>query len=132
MFNTIKTSKENKERVTQLTRKLGLGAENVIARLAFTYSLTQEQFLDIEEIQDSQGKEYNYKVLFGEYGDFYMAMLCVHYNLHISDKDLPKYVKMHVDKGLEILDKEFQNFSGLGLDFLIRKIDSGLTVENEN
>lgn len=131
MFNTIKTSKDNKERVTQLTRKLGLGAENVVARLAFTYSLTQDHLLDIEKIQDSQGKEYNYKVLFGEYGDFYIAMLCVHYNLHISDKDLPKYVKMHVDKGLEILDKEFQNFSGVGTDFLIRKIEAGLMVENE-
>lgn len=126
MFNTIKTSKENKERVTQLTRKLGLGAENVIARLAFTYSLTQDHVLDIEKIQDSQGKEYNYKVLFGENGDFYLAMLCVHYNLHVSDKDLPKFVKMHVDKGLEILDKEFQNSSGIGTDFLIKKIEDGL------
>lgn len=128
MFNTIKTSKENKERVTQLTRKLGLGAENVIARLAFTYSLTQDHMLDIEKIQDSQGKEYNYKVLFGDNGDIYMAMLCVHYNLHVSDKDLSKYVKMHVDKGLEILHKEFQKFSGNGIDFLIQKIEKGLVA----
>lgn len=128
MFNTIKTSKDNKERVTQLTRKLGLGAENVIARLAFTYSLTQDHLLNIEEIEDSQGKEYNYKVLFGEYGDFYMAILCVHYNLHISDKDLPKYVKMHVDKGLKVLDKEFQNSSMNGMDFLINRIEKGLVT----
>lgn len=131
MFNTIKTSKENKERVTQLTRKLGLGAENVIARLAFTYSLSQDQRLDVGDLLDSQGKEYNYKVLFGEYGDFYMAMLCLHYNLHISDKDLPKYVKMHIDKGLESLDSEFQKSSGSGNDFLIRKIEAGLMAENE-
>lgn len=34
MFNQIKTSAKNKEVVTVLTRKFGLGAENVIARIA--------------------------------------------------------------------------------------------------
>ena len=33
MFNQIKTSAKNKEVVTVLTRKFGLGAENVIARI---------------------------------------------------------------------------------------------------
>ncbi|WP_339792516.1 DndE family protein [uncultured Imperialibacter sp.] len=127
MFNTIKTSKENKERVIQLTRKLNLGAENVIARLAFGYSLSKERTVNLAEAQDSQGKEYSYKVLFGDYGDFYMAMICVHYNLHISDKDLARYVKMHIDDGLELLDSEFQKSSGAGTDFLIQKIDQGLS-----
>jgi len=126
MFNTIKTSKVNKERVIQLTRKLGLGAENVIARFAFAYSLAQDRTVDLSNVQDSQGKEYSYKVLFGEYGDYYLAILCVHYNLHVSDKDLARYVKMHIDDGLELLEKEFQKSSGNGIDFLIQKIDSGL------
>lgn len=126
MFNTIKTSRENKERVIQLTRKLNLGAENVIARLAFAYSLAQEQKVDLSKAQDSQGKEYSYKVLFGENGDYYLAMLCVHYSIHISDKDLARYVKMHIDDGLELLDHEFKKSSGNGLDFLIQKINNGL------
>ena len=33
MFNQIKTSAKNKEVVTVLTRKFGLGAENVIAQI---------------------------------------------------------------------------------------------------
>ena len=33
MFTQIKTSKENKEVVTLLTRKLGLGTENVIVSI---------------------------------------------------------------------------------------------------
>jgi len=127
MFNTIKTSRENKERVIHLTRKLNLGAENVIARLALTYSLAQDRIVSLSDVQDSQGKEYSYKVLFGEYGDYYLAMLCVHYNLHISDKDLARYVKMHIDDGLELLDQEFQKSSGNGMDFLIQKIDQGLS-----
>lgn len=39
MFNQIKTSAKNKEAVTFLTRKFGLGAENIIARIAIACSL---------------------------------------------------------------------------------------------
>lgn len=39
MFTQIKTSTQNKDAVTFLTRKFGLGAENVIARIAIAYSL---------------------------------------------------------------------------------------------
>lgn len=113
----------------QLTRKLNLGAENVIARLAFAYSLAQDRVMNLWEAQDSQGKEYTYKVLFGDYGEYYLAVLCVHYNLHISDKDLARYVKMHIDDGLQLLEKEFQKSSGAGADFLIQKIEQGLKMD---
>lgn len=127
MFNTIKTSKENKERVIQLTRKLNLGPENVIARVAFAYSLANERKVNLSDVSDSQGKEYTYKVLFGDYGDYYLAMLCVHYNVHFSDKDLARYVKMHIDDGLELIDNEFKSFSGTGIEYLSQKIYLGLS-----
>lgn len=129
MFSSIKTSKENKEKVIHLTRKLNLRAENIIARLAFAYSLSQERILDLSKVQDSQGKEYSSKVLFGDYALFYVSMICVHYNIHISDKDLTKYIKMHVDDGLELLDNAYQKSSGsAGTDFLIQKIEKGLSI----
>ena len=39
MFTSIKTSKVNKDIVTDLSRKFNLGAENIIARIALAYSL---------------------------------------------------------------------------------------------
>ena len=93
MFSHIKTSKENKEVVTLLTNKLNLGAENAIARIALTYSLSLGEKLNIKDIQNSSGKEYSSKVLFGEYIDYYVGMTALHYNLHISDKDLSKSLK---------------------------------------
>ena len=51
MFSHIKTSKENKEVVTQLTNKLSLGAENVIARIAIAHSLAQEEKLDLKDFK---------------------------------------------------------------------------------
>ena len=123
MFSQIKTSKENKEVVVNLSRKLNLGAENVIARIAFTYSLSQDIQLNIEDLSNSGGKEYSRGVLFGDNFDVYIALLCKHYGLYKTDKDIPKYVKLHVDHGLELLNSEYQNNSKLdGFEFISQLI----------
>ena len=41
----IKTSKENREIVARLSRKLGLGSENHISRIAFSYSVNSDKKL---------------------------------------------------------------------------------------
>lgn len=127
MFTHIKTSKENREVVAQLTRKLNLGTENIISRIALTHSLSLDRKLDLSEIQNSGGKEYSKKVLFGDYADFYLSMVALHYNLHISDKDLGKYIKMHIDDGLSLINDEFNNNTNMdGFDFLIGEIEKSV------
>ena len=129
MFTHSKTSKENREVVAQLTRKLNLGTENIISRIALTHSLSLDRKLDLSEIQNSGGKEYSTKVLFGDYADFYLSMVALHYNLHISDKDLGKYIKMHIDDGLSLINEEFNiNTNMDGFDFLIKKVESSLSL----
>lgn len=129
MFTQIKTSKENKEVVSLLTRKLGLGAENVIARIAYTYSLSKNRKLDLNSIKDSSGKEYSKSVLFGEYQDIYLGLVCVHYGLYKTDKDIGRYIKMHVDDGLQLLNEEVNNRSNIdGFDFITEKINLGLNA----
>jgi DNA sulfur modification protein DndE len=126
MFTQIKTSKENKEVVSLLTRKLGLGTENIIARIAYSYSLSKGGKLDLNNIENSMGKEYSKSVLFGDYADIYVAMVCSHYNLYKTDKDIAKYIKMHVDEGLQLLNKEVDERSNIdGFDFLSEKIKDG-------
>jgi DNA sulfur modification protein DndE len=129
MFTQIKTSKENKEVVALLTRKLGLGTENVIARIAYTYSLSQDKKLDLNDIKDAGGKEYSKSVLFGEYYDMYLGLLCVHYGLYKTDKDIGRYIKMHVDEGLQLLNDEVNERSNIdGFDFLSEKINNGMSL----
>ncbi|MBR9846283.1 DndE family protein [Maribacter luteus] len=129
MFTHIRTSKENRDVVAQLTRKLNLGTENIISRIALTYSLSLDRKMDITNIQNSSGKEYSSKVLFGDYMDYYLGMVALHYNLHISDKDLAKYIKMHIDDGLELLNDEVHSKSNLdGFDFLVDKVTSSLNT----
>lgn len=128
MLKHIKTSKENKEVVSKLTRKFNLGAENTIARIAISYSLSKDRKLSLEELSDSQGKEYAKEVLFGEYIDYYIGMIALHYNIHSSNKDLARYVKLHLDDGLHLINSDFNEKDNIdGFDFLVDLINKGLT-----
>lgn len=127
MFTSIKTSRANKDIVTDLSRKFNLGAENIIARIALTYSLSKDCLLSLTDIADSQGKEYSKNVLFGNNLPYYIGLICVKYGLYKTDKDIPKYIKLHIDDGLQLMSKELQDNPNLnGYDYLIDKITNGL------
>ena len=123
MFSQSRTSKENREVVTKLTHRLSLGTENVIARVAFSYSLSKDIKLDIKDISNSSGKEYSKAVLFGDNSNIYLGMICTQYNLYKTDKDIPKYIKLHLDHGLQLIDSELEDRPNVdGFDFLVEKI----------
>lgn len=127
MFSQIKTSKENKEVVAKLSRKLNLGKENTIARIAFSYSLSLNRKMDLSDIQDSGGKEYSRSVLFGDNFDIYIALICSHYEIYKKDVNIVKYVKMHLDDGLQIINEEIRKNSTVdGFDYLHNKIKIGI------
>jgi DNA sulfur modification protein DndE len=127
VFTSIRTSAVNKVIVTDLTRKLNLGPENVIARIAFAYSLAKNKKLRLADIKDSKGKEYNRNVLFGNHFSDYVSLISVHYNVYKTDKDIPRYIKLHLDSGLELINEEVKRNPNLtGFDFLVDKIESGL------
>ena len=127
MFTQIKTSIKNKEAVTVLTRKFGLGAENVIARIAIACSLQSGVKFSPLDIKDSGGKEYSKNVLFGNLYTVYASIMCKHYNIRMSDKDLPRYFKLHLDDGLEKIMQDIKDNPNLvGFDYLFDKIELGL------
>ena len=113
--------------MTVLTRKFGLGAENVIARIAIAYSLQCEARFSPLDIQDAGGKEYSKNVLFGDLYPIYAALMCKHYNINLNDKDLPRYFKLHLDDGLErIMNDVEDNPNLVGFDYLFDRIQIGL------
>ncbi|MCO5257554.1 MAG: DUF853 family protein [Lentimicrobium sp.] len=134
MLINIRTSEANKPVVQDLTRRLNLGTENIISRIAFAYSISKGVKLNLEvDLFDSKGKEYKDDILFGKYRDYYIAMICQHYNLYKSDKDIGKYIKMHIDHGLLLMNKLFEeNKNYSGLDFLLENIERGIEKLEEN
>ena len=127
MIGQIKTSTENRERVARLTRKFGLGAENVIARIAIAYSLHSGVHFSPFDVRDSGGKEYSKNVLFGSYYNMYVALMCKYYGIKMTDRDLPRYFKLHLDDGLErIMSDVKDNPNLVGFDYLFDKIKEGL------
>jgi len=121
----IKTSEKNQEVVRKLTSKLPNGTkENVIARIALGYSI---QTSNDGNLYDSKGKEYKDHILFdAKFRDFYVAMVSQHYGIYKSNENIPKYIKLHIDHGLELLDSIFQdNYNYTFFDFLAEHIEKG-------
>jgi DNA sulfur modification protein DndE len=134
MLINIRTSKENHAVVQELSRKYVGTKENFISRLAFSYSISKGIKLDLEkDLKDSQGKEYKDDILFGNYRSYFIGIICQHYNLYKSDKDIGKYIKMHVDHGLSLMSKLFtENPNYSSMDFLIENIERGIEKLEDN
>jgi DNA sulfur modification protein DndE len=126
----IKTSEKNQEVVRQLTQKLPVGTkENVIARIALGYSLQSGKKFTVSDfgLYDSKGKEYKDHILFdAKYRDFYIALICQYYSIYKTDDNIPRYIKLHIDHGLEMLENVFQdNYNYTFFDFLVEYIEKG-------
>lgn len=133
MLINISTSKKNQPIVTRLTQKLPKGTkENVIARIALTFSLASGKRFAVSEfnVYDSQGKEYKDHILFDpKHKDIYIALICQCYGINKSNENITKYVKLHIDHGLELLDVLFENNKDYGfIEFLIEHLDKGINA----
>lgn len=131
----IRTSAENQDIVRSLTSKLPTGTkENVIARIALGYSLQQGKKFSSKEfnIYDSKGKEYKDHILFdAKHRDFYIALICQHYGIYKTDENIPKYIKLHIDHGLEMMDNLFSSSNNYTFfDFLTGHLDKGISMLN--
>lgn len=129
----IHTSEANKEIVRKLTTKLPVGTkENVIARIALGHSIQTGKKFSSGEFNkyDSKGKEYKDHILFDpKYRDFYIALICQHYEISKTDNNIPKYIKLHIDHGLEIIGNLFEsNDKYTFFDFLTENLEKGISA----
>ena len=83
--------------------------------------------MDLNRIQNSAGKEYRTTVLFGKHVESYVSMVAVKYQLHRTNKDVSRLIKMHLDDGIEALYGEVSEAKGAEpFDLLVQGIDTGL------
>lgn len=127
----IRTSEKNQEVVRRLTSKLPNGTkENVIARIALGYSLQTGKKFGANDfnVYDSKGKEYKDHILFDpKYRDFFVALICQYYGFYKTDENITRYIKLHIDHGLELMDNIFQDNSNYTFfEFLVEYIEKGI------
>jgi DNA sulfur modification protein DndE len=128
MFTSIRTSLDNKQRVTDLTRRFGFRTENIVARIALVYSLAQGRIRGDGSGRDSRGKEYSAQVLFGEHLPVYVALICSTYNIPRNHRDMSKYIKLHLDDGIERLDSLLAaNPNDQPWELFVQLVEDGLT-----
>ena len=134
MTININTSEFSKKLITEYSAKLKLPAENIIARIAFAFSISKNRTLDLKQIKDSKGKQYKDETFFGNYRSHYISLICQLYEIQSTDINIPKFIKMHIDDGLELMHKFFEsNLNHTIYDFLIESIDRGIeNIENLN
>jgi DNA sulfur modification protein DndE len=66
-------------------------------------------------------------VLFGDYLPFYVSMICQRYDLYKSNQEIPRYLKLHIDDGIEAIHTEItSNPNLLGTEFLLGMIEDGI------
>lgn len=130
----IKTSEQSQKLIRDLSAKLRLPSENTIARIALSYSLSKGRILENKKPADSKGKEYKEDTFFGKHKTTFVALVCQLYQKYKSDNDIPKLIKMHVDDGLELMEKFFESNPNHNVyDFLIETIDRGVeAIEHSN
>lgn len=136
MLINIATSKEHKAVVTKLTQQLPTGtSENVIARIALGYSLSTDKSFTPQEFNtyDSGGKEYKDHILFDPaQRDFYVALICQRYGISKNNENIPKYIKLHIDHGLDKINYLFEHNPQYTIfDFLVEYLGKGIDAIEE-
>ena len=123
----ISTSQETEEILGRLTSKFSLTSKNILMRIALAYSLTRGRKLDLAKTEDTKGNPYKEFTVVGNYRTYYIALICQFYGIFKTDSDISKYLKLHIDDGLRLLDRLFLESSNYNFsDFLLEHIERGI------
>ena len=140
----IRISKQNDEIIDRLKSLYKFNSEMVVPRIAFAYSLqTNKKFdLGIDIVPSSDGREFrDEKGLFGIIIDgrtnfpIFKAILEQHYQNSLFEEDFSKLFKLHLDHGLNKIDKELTNkdfTAGFHVSYLMKLIKNGLDLQSSS
>lgn len=119
MAYKLKTSQRTEEIFNRIE-----ASENIpwptLMRLALSLSIRQGSLIPMEFCTDSQGRELNRQTITGDADAMYKCLIQLQEDRHIPDEEyFPDYVKAHLDRGAELLDRE-QKYSR---EFLVHLTD---------
>jgi len=114
----FKTSLEAKNNLEALRRSTGM-RPNFWARVALCYSLSLPNTPDDAGL-DSGGQEFPRDVFFGKDEPILLALIRQRHRGHIDDEsELPRLVKLHVERGVRFLAAEYERMNRRGDEFVL-------------
>lgn len=121
----LKTSKKTKEIFEEIGRSSNL-KPFVLSKIAVSLSLKEDENIDNYKNEDVNGLELQRSTVTGEYDAIFKALIEMKQNRNISDDEYyPHYMKLHMDRGAELLFNKYK-YSGGNLEkFLNNALNKG-------
>lgn len=114
----LKTSKKTKDIFDELGARSNL-KPFALSKIAIALSLQSTDKIDLYK-SDNNGLELNRQTITGQYDAIYKCLIEQNVGRHLMDDEyFPDYIKLHIDRGAEILLKEY-NYAGGSLEKFIK------------
>lgn len=115
----FRTTRETKDVLERLSRATGV-RRNYWSRAALGLSLSLEGELSDTETLDSEGMEHSRQMIFGEDEATLLALIRQRHQNNSDDATLAKLVKLHVERGTRLIQKEFERLNRRGDELLLQ------------
>lgn len=121
----LKTSKKTKEIFEEIGNSSNL-KPFALSKIAVSLSLRDETPIDEYINDDANGLELQRSTVTGDFDTIFKALIEVNLKRNISDDEYyPHYMKLHMDRGAELLLNQYK-YSGGNLEkFLINALKKG-------
>lgn len=117
----LKTSKKTKEIFEEIGASSNL-KPFALSKIAISLSLRDSSPIDSYEITDGNGLELQRATVTGEFDAIFKALIETSLNKHITDDEYyPHYMKLHMDRGAELLSNVYK-YSGGNLEKFLTQV----------
>lgn len=119
----LKTSKKTKDIFEEIGKSSNL-KPFALSKIAVSLSLNAKDSIDNYESNDVNGIELQRSTVTGEFDAIFKALIEVDLERNISDDQYyPHYMKLHIDRGAELLHHQYKYSSGNLEGFLKKALD---------
>ncbi|MDO5518538.1 MAG: DndE family protein [Clostridium sp.] len=121
----LKTSRKTKEIFEEVGKSTNL-KPFALSKIAVSMSLNESAPIDEFESNDVNGLELQRSTVTGEFDAIFKALIEVDLKRHISDDEYyPLYMKLHMDRGAQILYNKYKYAGGNLEKFLTSVLKKG-------
>ncbi|KEI78914.1 DNA sulfur modification protein DndE [Clostridium botulinum A2 117] len=108
----LKTSKKTKDIFEEIGKSSNL-KPFALSKIAVSMSLNEQQSIDEYEDNDTNGLELQRATVTGEFDSIFKALIEKNLERHINDDEYyPHYMKLHMDRGAELLYNKYKYAGG--------------------